>query len=241
MRALVKRIVKARIDDPQRTAAQVHEALVKDGGTEVKLPEVKRTSGKLNKFLASRGCTLEEYYQEVEDIMGPTAAKAALESLEGKRVAVDGELANAIAVETQGKSIAEQYKMPVAERNAFHKKQLGRLEHKGVKSEYGDLAQKAYAQLEEAKRTGVAPRRGERVVGFITGNEPAEERALMWVDLLLSPSGKAVLMGQPSWMNEQMGMAALLKGSNADSLECMCCWMGLGSMIGAGRPPSLMR
>ena len=62
-----------------------------------------------------------------------------------------------------------------------------------------------------------------RVVGFITGQEPPEERAIMWVDLLLAPSGKASLLGVPAWLtNDFIGYDALKKGMNADALEGMC-------------------
>lgn len=54
----------------------------------------------------------------------------------------------------------------------------------------------------------------------------------MWVDLLLAPSGTAVLGQQATWITDDLiGNDSLMKGSNADSLEGMCCFLGLVGML----------
>tara|TARA_B110001452_G_scaffold248931_1_gene236066 strand:- start:9 stop:1325 length:1317 start_codon:yes stop_codon:yes gene_type:complete len=104
------------------------------------------------------------------------------------------------------------------------------------RGEYHDNASRLVKEVEHAKRTGRAPPPSERPIGVICGDEAPPERARMWIALALAPSGKAVLGGQCSWLTQNfIGYDALMKGSNADALECMCALLGLGHMLAPPR------
>ena len=113
---------------------------------------------------------------------------------------------------------------------------------RGGHDDYHANADKFLQQFEQTKRTGKMPPPSERPVGFICGNEPPAERARMWVDLALAPPGKAVLGGECAYQTQTLiGYDALMKGTNANALECMCAFLGLAGMVsgaGSGRAAS---
>ena len=232
---LVEAIVRVKRRSPLVTAKEVHEALTKEG-RELTLAQVKKASSKATKRLEREKQETQEE-QEADDRPGIQELEKLLMRtlLDGKRPEIDGETSEKIAVEMGALPYDVQLRMPAAERNAYTKARLQKLEQSGMTGDFHASQKKAMQQLEDAQRSGRAPSRGERVVGFITGQEPPEERALMWVDLLLSPSGKASLLGMPAWLtNDFIGYDALKKGMNADALEGMCAFLGLAFMVAGG-------
>jgi len=170
--------------------------------------------------------------EEFDDLRGQIAEAAVKAGVTDSRTIMSGEVVDRLATAAGLPSIQEQLRMSGEAQFALHaaavKKNAARF---GV-SEHSQSMRKHTEQVVEYMQTGQVPARGKRVVGMVCGDEPPQERALLWVDLLLAPRGKAVLGQQAAWMTQTLiGYDALMKGSNADALECMCCFLGLASMV----------
>ena len=253
--ALIVAVARFKLADPPMSAAQITEALALQG-VDATLSQVKKASSKAMKRLGKLGGAQENQptqgdagssevllniLNDVQEKHGETMATVGLAVLKsGREVGafVSGQISEKAAVEHGALPYAEQLKMSAQERNAYSYQRLLENEkrYSGFgRSVYVQQRHKAQEQLEEAKRSGAAPGREKRVVGFICGNEPPAMRARMWVDLLLCPSGEACLMGQCAWMtSELIGYDSLQKGCNADALEGMCAFLGLAYMAASG-------
>jgi len=139
-------------------------------------------------------------------------------------------------------TLEEQLHMSWEEQAAIRREKSKQIAARYGESNYSRNLSKHEQQVQQSLETGKIPGRGERVVGMVCGDEPPHERARMWVDLLLEPSGRAVLGQQAAWMTQTLiGYDALMKGSNADALEGMCCFLGLAGMAFNGDVDELVQ
>lgn len=267
---LIAAVRRLKMGDPATTNAQMHKLLTREGYDATIAEVKKAASKAVKRFgtqdidvpsaqqvtqrvLTSRAGAESPAPQQAEDVIDTLAAEYgdAMATIglavmkNGKEVSsyMSGQVAEKIGVENGGLPNAMVMQMGVDERNAYAKERLeaNAKRHEGFgRSVYGKSAFKATKQLEDTNRTGLGPERAKAVVGFITGQEPHPTRARMWVDLLLCPSGEAVLMGQCAWMTgELIGYEALMKGTNADALEGMCAFIGLADMVIGGEPEEI--
>jgi hypothetical protein len=267
---LIAAVARLKLGDPSLSAVHISEALAREGVdatlSQVKKASSKamkrlgkqgivasastadslRSQGEARPTPANGGDVLLEALEDVQAEHGETFAAvglAMLKSGKGSGAYISGQISEKVAVENGALPYGVQLKMGAQERTAYSKQRLEENEKRypGFRqSVYAQQAKKAHEQLDKAKRSGAAPGREKRVVGFICGDEPPATRARMWVDLLLAPSGEACLMGQCAWMtSELIGYDSLQKGCNADALEGMCAFLGLAEMTAGSEPDEI--
>lgn len=263
---LIDAVVRLKLGEPKATNARVHELLTQEGH-DATISQVKKAASKaMKRGFSAQGVNMQSHTSTsneasseqkdnsldamLENEYGVTMATVACAKLtSGKEISnfMSGQVSEQISVENGGLSIAEQMKLysklDASAQITYHQQQLQAMAKRfgGFGSSvYGTSAQRAYKHLEDAKRTGRGPGPGKAVTGCILGHEPYAARARMWVDLLLCPSGEAVLMGRCAWMTSTfIGYDALRKGVNADALEGMCAFLGLADMVVGGEPDAI--